>query len=83
MDTLRTLGPKIWNIIPSELSNSVSLLAFKDKIKRWIPANCPCRLCQNYVELTYQLLDISQYFADYSIYLLVSFCFILIVRHNP
>ena len=49
-DTLHALGPKIWNIIPIELKNSSSLPAFKDKVKQWIPVNCPCRLCQNYVE---------------------------------
>ena len=42
IETLSTLGPRIWNIIPAKLNNSVSLLAFKDKIKRWIPVNCPC-----------------------------------------
>ena len=49
-ETLSTLGTKIWNIIPTELKNSSSLPAFKDKVKKWIPVNCPCRLCHNYVE---------------------------------
>ena len=49
-ETLRALGPKIWNIIPSDIKNSASLPIFKQKIKSWTPVNCPCRLCLNYVE---------------------------------
>ena len=40
-DTLRFLSPKIWNIIP--------ITIFKNKIKNWIPEDCPCRLCKDYV----------------------------------
>ena len=47
---LRALGPKIWNIIPPDIKNSLSLAIFKRKIKKWVPVNCPCRLCLNYVE---------------------------------
>ena len=49
-ETLRNLGPKIWDIIPSDIKNSPSLINFKHKIKKWIPLNCPCRLCLNYIE---------------------------------
>ena len=49
-ENLRALGPKIWNIIPLDIKNSASLAIFKQKIKSWTPVNCPCRLCQNYVE---------------------------------
>ena len=49
-ETLRTLGPKIWNIIPTEIKNISSLSSFKDKVRKWIPVNCPCRLCQNYID---------------------------------
>ena len=49
-ETLRALGPKIWNIIPLNIRNSASLAIFKQKIKSWTPVNCPCRLCLNYVE---------------------------------
>ena len=48
-ETLRHLGPKIWNIIPSDIKNSPSLAIFKQRIKGWIPENCPCRLCRNYI----------------------------------
>ena len=49
-ETLRALGPKIWNIIPPDIKNSLSLAIFKRKIKKCVPVNCPCRLCLNYVE---------------------------------
>ena len=49
-ETLRDLGPKIWNIIPIDIKNSTSFTIFKQRIKNWVPTNCPCRLCRNYVE---------------------------------
>ena len=49
LETLRSLGPKIWNMIPSDLKGIPSLLIFKKKIKKWIIHNCPCRLCKCYV----------------------------------
>ena len=49
-EMLRALGPKIWNIIPPDIKNSLSLAIFKRKIKKWVPVNCPCRLCLIYVE---------------------------------
>ena len=49
-DTLRFLGPKIWNIIPRTIKEASSLTIFKNKIKNWIPEDCPCRLCKDYVQ---------------------------------
>ena len=49
-DSLRFLGPKIWEIIPTSIKNAGSLSIFKNKIKTWIPVNCPCRLCKHYVQ---------------------------------
>ena len=49
LETLRSLGPKIWSMIPVELKNTSSLPLFKTKIKKWVPSNCPCRLCKTYV----------------------------------
>ena len=46
---LSLLGPKIWDILPNEIKNSETLHKFKAKIKSWIPADCPCRLCKRYV----------------------------------
>ena len=48
--SLRFLGPKIWNIIPTTIKKASSLTIFKNKIKNWIPEDCPCRLCEDYVQ---------------------------------
>ena len=42
------LGPKIWELVPSEIKQTESLKIFKRRIKKWIPFQCPCRLCQIY-----------------------------------
>ena len=49
-ETLLSLGPKIWNILPSNTKLSTNLFMFKTNIKLWIPNNCPCRLCKPYIE---------------------------------
>ena len=43
------LAPKIWDIVPTEIKNSATLNYFKKKIKTWIPTNCPCTLCKEYI----------------------------------
>ena len=47
-ESLSFLGPKIWNLVPLELKQLESLEVFKLKIKKWIPFECPCRLCRTY-----------------------------------
>ena len=49
-DILRFLGHKIWNIIPRTIKEASSFTIFKNKIKNWIPEDCPCRLCKDYVQ---------------------------------
>ena len=49
-ETLRFIGPKVWNIIPDSIKNSKSLSIFKNKIRNWVPEKCPCRLCKDYVQ---------------------------------
>ena len=44
--TLRSLGPKIWNKLPSEIKNSGSLSIFKNSIKTWSGPNCQCGSCK-------------------------------------
>lgn len=48
-ETLRSIGPKIWNIIPEDIKSAASLSGFKHKIKNWKPNDCPCRLCATFV----------------------------------
>ena len=48
-ETVSFLAPKIWYILPKDIKDSESLDIFKSKIKKWIPSECPCRLCKTYV----------------------------------
>ena len=50
INSISHLAPKIWEIIPDEIRSSKTVKIFKDKIKRWIPENCLCRLCKIYVQ---------------------------------
>ena len=49
LETLSNLGPKIWSILPDSIKQCKSLKQFKLSIKKWIPNDCPCRLCRDYV----------------------------------
>ena len=48
-ESLRILGPKIWDLLPSDIRNANSLEAFKSKIKHWKVEQCPCRLCKVFI----------------------------------
>ena len=37
------LGPKIWDIVPLEMKELTSVVAFKKSIKVWKPKNCLSR----------------------------------------
>ena len=47
--TVRSLSPKVWDMIPNDIKLSPYLADFKIKIKKWTPINCPCRLCKIFV----------------------------------
>ena len=49
LKALRYFGPKIWNIFSSDIKNSRTLREFSKKVKSWIPRNCSCRICENYI----------------------------------
>ena len=50
LNSLRNFGPILWNImLPIEYKACSSLNEFKNAIKHWIPSNCRCTLCKNYV----------------------------------
>ena len=49
-ESLSYLGPKLWETVPSSIRDLESLVSFKQNIKKWIPKDCPCRLCKNYVQ---------------------------------
>ena len=48
-ESISFLGPKIWEIVPRSIRGIQSLEKFKSEIKKWIPQNCPCRLCKTYI----------------------------------
>ena len=48
--SLRSFGPIVWNtMLPDYLKTCKSLGEFKNRIKSWIPKNCPCKLCKTYI----------------------------------
>ena len=49
-NSIRYLGPAIWNLVPMEMKNAESLVDFKKTIKKWKCLNCPCRLCKDYIQ---------------------------------
>ena len=50
VESISTLGAKIWALFPENLRQSTSLNRFKQSIKNWNPSDCPCRLCKIYVQ---------------------------------
>ena len=42
-DSLRHLGPLIWEIVPEALK-ALSIKKFKEEVKKWKPAKCPCTM---------------------------------------
>ena len=49
LETLRSLGLKIWNLISIDLKKISSVPLFKKNIRKWVPRNCPCMLCKSFV----------------------------------
>ena len=48
-ETLGHLGPKIWSSVPQNIK-TFSLSKFTQKIRKWKPNKCPCRICKVYVK---------------------------------
>ena len=49
LQSVRYLGPKIWELVPNNIKYSNSLSKFKKLIKSWKPEACTCRLCKTYI----------------------------------
>ena len=49
-ESISYLGPTIWNITPEELKHKKPLNSFKESIKMWVATNCPCILCNIYLD---------------------------------
>ena len=50
IESVSNLGGKSWNLLPREIKNSSSLTVFKNKIRKWTPEKCPCKLFQTYIK---------------------------------
>ena len=48
-ESIRFLGPKIWELIPNDIKSLENLRDFKTAIKKWKPTSCPCRICKTYL----------------------------------
>ena len=49
-DSIRHLGPLVWELIPSNIKLLSSIGQFKKQIRKWRPLNCPCRLCKPFLQ---------------------------------
>ena len=49
-ETIRYRGPMTWRLVPEEIKESKTLLSFKERIRKWKPTGCTCRLCKIYVQ---------------------------------
>ena len=49
-ESISNLGPKIWDLVPSNLKEIGELDKLKKSIKQWKPENFPCRLCKLFVQ---------------------------------
>ena len=48
-ESLKSLRPKIWALMPNEMKQLENLGKFRIAIKQWKPTSCPCRLCKRYI----------------------------------
>ena len=44
-DSLRHLGPRIWNCLPTNIRNSENIFVFKNLIITWSGPQCSCTAC--------------------------------------
>ena len=49
-NSIRCFGPIVWDeMLPSKYKSIETLEKFKSDVKKWIPDNCSCSLCREYV----------------------------------
>ena len=49
-ESIRYFGPIVWDdMLPAKYKSIKKLKKFKEEIKSWVPKNCPCFLCKEYV----------------------------------
>ena len=50
-ESISNLGPKIWDLVPSNLKEISDSHKYEKAIKQWKPEDCPCRLCKVFVQI--------------------------------
>ena len=49
-NSIRYFGPIVWDeMLPNGFKSIQTLEKFKSDIEKWIPVNCPCSLCREYI----------------------------------
>ena len=48
-ESLLSIAPKVWELVPDSIIEVRILSIFKYKIKVWTTDKCPCQLCKNYI----------------------------------
>ena len=49
LNSIRFFGSKVWQMVPMQIRNLKSLEDFRNKIRRWEPDGCDCKLCKDFV----------------------------------
>ena len=45
-----SIGPKLWEKVPTKIKNYKSLEEFKAQIKGWVLKNCRCKICKLFIK---------------------------------
>ena len=49
LETISYRAPQLWNLVPTDIKDALSLSTFKKKIKSWYCDSFPWRLCKTYI----------------------------------
>ena len=68
-NSIRHYGPIIWSLVSEEIRYTDSLEKFKNKIRRWKPSRCLCRICK----ITSLMLNFYKYLNSISLLRFLTF----------
>ena len=49
LNSIRFFASKVWQMVPMKMKTLKSLEDFKNKIRKWEPDGCDCKLCKDFV----------------------------------
>ena len=50
INSIRYFGPVVWDdMLPDKYKSIHTVEKFKTEVKQWVPTNCPCTLCKEYI----------------------------------